>query len=244
MRDLTIIMAAWNNPVMCGIQTDYYASHVAKDIQERLQVIIVDDCSDLPPVVADPLPYRYSQYRILKHRRWDWLVCRNLGMKEAASEWRLMTDIDHIVPEDTLRYMMTCELDPKKAYRLTRKTLLSATDFTQLVDFKPHGDSWLMTGAAFDRVGRYFEDFSGLYGSSGEFTGRVEAKLGKAIQLPVPLWRVPRETVPDASTPREIDGKSTRKTPEDRVGMINARRKLATSKKPPMYLSVPWEKVR
>lgn len=243
MRDITLIFAHYNNPIMANIQMGYYSS-LPQDVRDKLHVILVDDCSEHPPIVPSNLGFAYSEYKILKHRRWDWLICRNLGQKEATTEWRLMTDIDHIVSEDALRYMQSQPLDPRKAYWLERKTLNSATDFTQLTEYKQHRDSWLMTGEAFDFVGRYWEDFSGAYGSSGHFTERVKRKMGEPITLPVHLWRVGRETVPDASTPKEIDGKPTRKTPDDRAAMITVRRKLANSGKPPMYLSLPWERVR
>lgn len=243
MRDLTLIFSYWNNPVMTNIQMDYYGALPA-DIRSHLRVILVDDCSDARPIVPANLPFDYREYRILQHRRWDWLICRNLGQAEASTEWRIMTDIDHIVPEETLRYVMNEELDAKRAYHFSRMTLTSPTDFTQVVPYKKHSDSWLMTGAAFEKVGGYEERYAGCYGSSGEFTGRVEAKLGKAVQLHVPLWRVGRETVPDASTPKEIDGVLTRKQPKDRAGMIEARRRVMKEGGPPKRLTLPWERVR
>lgn len=243
MRDLTLIFPYWNNAIMANIQMGHYSALPA-DIRNHLRVILVDDCSDARPIVPANLPFDYSEYRVLKHRRWDWLICRNLGMAEASTEWRIMTDIDHIVPEETLRYVMNDELDAKRAYRFSRMTLNSPTDFTQVTPYKAHPDSWMMTGAAFEKVGGYDERYSGNYGSSGEFTGRVEAKLGKAVQLHVPLWRVGRETVPDASTPKEIDGVPTRKQPKDRAGMIEARRRVAKEGGPPRRLTLPWERVR
>lgn len=243
MRDITLVYAFWNNPLQANIAMDYY-NGLPPDIRAHLHVILTDDCSERRPIVPANLGFDYREYRVLKHRRWDWLIARNLGMAEAQTEWRLMTDIDHIVPEDSLRYIMNDELDPKRAYHLSRMTLESATDFTKVVPYKKHSDSWLMTGEAFERVGGYDERYSGLYGSSGEFTWRVEQKLGKALQLHVPLWRVGRETVADASTPKEIDGVPTRKTPKDRAGMIEARRRVAKEGGPPRRLTLPWERVR
>lgn len=243
MRDITIIFPFWNNTSMATIQMGYYSALPA-DIRAHLHIVLVDDCSEQRPDVSADLPFDYREYRILKHRRWDWLICRNLGMAEAQTEWRIMTDIDHIVPEETLRYVMNEELDAKRAYRFSRMTLTSPTDFTQVTPYKLHPDSWMMTGAAFEKVGGYDERYAGNYGSSGEFTGRVEGKLGKAIQLHVPLWRVGRETVPDASTPKEIDGVQTRKQPRDRAGMIEARRRVTKEGGPPRRLTLPWERVR
>lgn len=243
MRDITLIFPVWNNPIMANIQMGYYSSLPA-EVRAHLHVILVDDCSERPPIVPAGLNFDYREYRVLKHRRWDWLICRNLGMAEAETEWRIMTDIDHIVPEETLRYVMEQPLDAHRPYWFTRKTLTSPTDFTALVDYKSHHDSWMMTGEAFEKVGGYDERYSGNYGSSGEFTNRVRATLGKPVELPVPLWRVGRETVPDASTPKEIDGVPTRKQPKDRAGMIEARRRIMKEGGPPRRLTLPWERVR
>lgn len=243
MRDITIIFPFWNNTSMATIQMGYYSALPA-DIRSHLHIILVDDCSVQRPDVPADLPFDYREYRILKHRRWDWLICRNLGQAEAQTEWRIMTDIDHIVPEETLRYVMNEALDVQRAHRFSRMTLTSPTDFTQVTPYKLHPDSWMMTKDAFEKVGGYDERYAGNYGSSGEFTGRVEAKLGKAVQLHVPLWRVGRETVPDASTPKEIDGVLTRKQPRDRAGMIEARRRVTKEGGPPRRLTLPWERVR
>lgn len=243
MRDITLITAYWNNQQMANIQAAHYAAMPA-DIRQHFHWILVDDCSDVRPTVPEKLPFLYSEYRVLKHRRWDWLICRNLGMHAANTEWRIMTDIDHLVPEETLRYVMTERLDARRAYRFTRKTLWDVNNYDSATDYKAHGDSWMMTGDAFDYVGGYDERYAGYYGSSGEFTGRTEAKLGKAIQLPVPLWRVGRETVADASTPKEIDGVPTRKQPKDKAGMIEARRRVMKEGGPPQRLTLPWERVR
>lgn len=238
---VTIVQAYWNNAGMASYQAKYMDG-LPRDIKGNLSWILVDDCSDIPPNVPE-LSFSYRQYRIKEHRRWDWLICRNLGMAESVTEWVIMTDIDHIVPEETLRDVINRPLDVNKAYRFERVTLQSKDDIKDVTPYKPHNDTWMMTREAFNRVGRYYENFSGYYGSSGEFTARVEKTLGKPERLPGVLIRVPREVIPDASTPRELKGEPTRKTPKDRAGMIEARRRVARGE-PIKYLSLPWERVR
>ena len=74
-------------------------------------------------------------------------------MSEATTEWALMTDIDHLLPEETLRSLLTRDLDPREVYRLAR------VDAPDLTPYKIHPNTWLMTRAMYDSIGGYDERF-------------------------------------------------------------------------------------
>jgi hypothetical protein len=122
------------------------------------------------------------------------LFCRNLGVDQARTEWVLLTDIDHVMPLDTLRPLLTMELDPRDVYRLSRQ------DAPLRTPYKPHPNTWMMTRKMFDRIGGYDERFSGYYGSDSEFRERVQANARAIVMLPQALIRYPREVIADAST--------------------------------------------
>lgn len=244
MRPLTLIMPYYENPGMLREQLRHLTS-MSEDVRAALHLIVVDDGSQYHParLVCERSVGGYlgsaSLYRIKVDVRWNWIACRNLAMHKAQTEWRLMTDIDHLVPEATLRDVMTSELNVKRAYKFRRQDLVYLDTFTTKPSPKPHPNTWLMTGDVFDRVGGYDERFSGCYGSDGEFRDRVQAVTR---QKPVPVFgspvvRVPRELVPDASTTAY-----TRKDPaldRGRVKLIRARRGAAA----PLRLTFPWERV-
>ena len=48
---------------------------------------------------------------------WNQDACRNIGMKNVKTEWALMTDMDHIVPEETWRTVLLGEWDRERVYR-------------------------------------------------------------------------------------------------------------------------------
>lgn len=241
MRPLTLIMPYYENPGMLAIQRAHIA-RMAEDVQRRLSLIVVDDGSPTRPAKDTwhfVWCYEASLYRIKVDVRWNWIACRNLAMAKAQTEWRLMTDIDHLVPEATLRAVMESELNVKHAYKFRRADLVSLDTFATKHNPKPHPNTWLMTGETFDRVGGYDERFSGCYGTDGEFRDRVQA-VTKQKPVPVfgsPVIRVPRELVADASTTAY-----TRKDPtldRGRVKLIRARRGAAA----PLRLTFPWERV-
>jgi hypothetical protein len=176
---------------------------------------VVDDCSpeDLAPtpasVTVDGLA-SFRIYRLLEKKRWNWPACRNLGALLTTTDWMLLTDIDHVLPEDTLRRLLCGKLHESQAYRFARVTATTTWPYRVSAQpaYKPHNDTWLLTRQmfyfddGFTFVGGYDERLSGCYGSSGEFRDRVLAASVKRepVYLPEVMVRYPREVIADAST--------------------------------------------
>ena len=235
-RDLTLILPYYENAQMFREQQRVWLAY-PNDLKEHLHVIVVDDGSPTAParweVLAGLGLASVRLYRIGVDVRWNWLACRNLGAAEAYTDWMLMTDMDHVVPSDTLRAILTSKLRPNRAYRFQR---VSAPD---LAPYKPHPNSWLFTRHVFlDEIGGYDERFSGYYGTDGEFRSRVEAATGEVLEFSAPLIRYPREVIPDASTTQY-----GRKEPQD---IENVRRIREERDRIPNWypkrLSFPWER--
>lgn len=229
MREITLIMAYYENHTMLQRHLHHWRGYVRKMLK-NLHVIVVDDGSPKAPARLDSEPpCDLHLYRMLVDVRWNQDACRNLGAHHAQTEWLLFTDMDHMVPTETMEYVMTQKLDPTVAYRFAR---VSAPD---MQPYKPHPNSWLMTKEMYDRVGGYDERLAGWYGTDGDFLDRVQAQA-PIIQLDCPLIRVPREVTPDASTTS-----LTRKSPEDFRAIQTLRR--ANKGTPTLRLSFPWERV-
>lgn len=235
MRALTLVLPYYDNPGMLRVQQAAWVDYAPTD-RASLHVIIVDDASPRWPAQAVGTPAAalasYRLYRIGVDVRWNWLACRNLGVTEASTDWVLLTDIDHVVPADTLHWVLHAPLDPETVYRFSRVT---APDDTP---YKPHPNSWLLTRALFDRIGGYDERFSGYYGTDSEFRARATHTARAVHLLPHVLVRYPREVVPDASTTTY-----GRKEPQDR--MVRHIRK-ARDREPgwrPLRGTFPWTRV-
>lgn len=237
-RAFTLIFPYYENPAMLTRQLDHLAKLPA-DVRAHLSLVVVDDGSpDHPLDVHDldcmeALVADAQLFRITVDVRWNWIACRNLAVRHAHTDWVLMTDIDHLVPEATCRRIQEVKLDTRSIYRFSR---VDAPEFTP---YKPHPNSWLMTRKMFDKVGGYDERFSGYYGTDGMFRDRCQATAREVVMLPEALVRVPREVVPDASTTRY-----GRKEPQDREGVQRIRAEIAASGEPqPKRGLFPWVRV-
>ncbi len=180
-----------------------------QELRAQLHVVVVDDCS--------PKGYRLSHksvtvdglaslriFRLTKKERWNWLACRNLGAKVATTDWMLLTDIDHVMPAETLDRLVNGPLDERRVYRFARVDAPRQWPYqvSECSPYKIHNDTWLLTRQMFfsDAVGGYDERLSGCYGTSGEFRDRLMAAASACVVLTSPMIRYPREIIPDAST--------------------------------------------
>lgn len=241
MRAWTLIFPYYENPAMLLMQLEHLAKFPAED-RAKLELIVVDDGSPTRPAihvfdaardagVLEGLAFRL--YRIKVDVRWNWIACRNLAMAEASTSWRLMTDIDHLVPLETARRIAKGKLKDSKIYRFSR------VDWPALTPYKPHPNSWLMTGEMFNKTGGYDERFSGFYGTDGMFRDRCAAAAKRVELLDEALIRVERASVPDASTTTY-----GRKEEQDRKGVQRIRAEIiASGELTPARGTFPWERL-
>lgn len=207
-RELTIVMPHFQNRGMLAEHQKVWASFPAIH-RAHLHVIVVDDCSPdgLAPTVGDVTCDTLASlqiHRLLEKKRWNWPACRNLGAKLAATDWILFTDMDHVVPLETVKVILGLKLNPENAYKFKRVTATKTWPYElrECDPYKSHNDTWLITRELFfsDAVGGYDERLSGCYGTSGEFSDRVVAATKAVVTLPEPVIRYPREIIADAST--------------------------------------------
>ncbi len=205
-RAFTLIFPYYENPVMLKEQLQHLAGLPA-DVLEHLRVIVVDDGSPKFPLdayvwaPAAHAGFALQVFRITVDVRWNWIAARNLAVSKAKTDWVLMTDIDHKVPEETMRRIIERKLSDRKVYRFSR------VDAPDLTPYKPHPNSWLMTSAMFDKIGGYDERFSGFYGTDGLYRRRL---LSTAPVKVLTDHLVRYEYVADSSTSRY-----GRKEPQD-----------------------------
>lgn len=231
MRDVTLCMAYYLNPGMLAVQYEHLAAMPA-DLKAHLSLIVVDDGSPSDPASppASDLGFPLAIFRMREDIRWNQDACRNLAVAQAATDWVLLTDIDHMLPEATLRQVVTGKLDGRRAYRFSR---ISAPD---MAPYKPHPNSWLMTRAVYGRAGGYDEGLAGFYGTDGDFRDRVR-EAAEIELLKEPLIRVPREVIADASTTTY-----ERKTEADGAGLRAAKQARGPGWTP-LHDRFAWDRV-
>lgn len=196
-RSITLVLPYYDNPTMLAKQHATWAAF-PPEMRTRLHVIVVDDASPRwpaePHMVATEGVASFALYRTAKDVRWNWIFCRNLGMAKAPTDWVLLTDIDHLLPVETLARLLDGECRSDVAYRFSR------VDAPDLTPYKPHPNTWFLHRALFDQVGGYDERFSGYYGTDGDFRRRMQDTAAAVVLLPEVMIRVPREVIADAST--------------------------------------------
>lgn len=206
------------------------------DLLGRLAVVVVDDGSPNGEAQGEPIGCPLTIFRIGVDVRWNQDAARNIAVAESDTPWLLLTDIDHLVPEGTWRRLMTEKLQKKYCYKFSRTTLEPIGVETP---YKEHPNSWVMSRGLWDAVGGYDERFAGFYGTDADFRDRVLAVAHRIVQLPEHIIRVPRETLPDASTTTYA-----RKSPEDGPNLRRIKgERNALGDWRPLTLTFPYTKI-
>jgi len=193
---LTLVFAYYENPGMLEFQWEQMAQY-PEEIRSAIEVIVVDDASPTHPAYSVPRPKELpaaSIFRIDHDVRWNQDAARNIGAHEAQGQWLLLTDIDHVVPPESLRTLISLPRDEKNFYSLGR------TKFFGSHPQKPHPNSYLMTKSLYWSIGGHDEDYAGIYGKDFLFRKRA-MKKAQEVHLPdVVLARVGSTAVKDAGT--------------------------------------------
>lgn len=224
-KHVTLIYPFYSNHQFFAQQIDGWHAWPA-DLRQHVSAIIVDDGSPVPASLPTGLPFHMQLFRIEVDVRWNWLAARNIGFHHAPEGWCLVTDIDHVIPEQTLSSVVFGSHDSSVIYGFSR----SEHDGRELA---PHPNSWLLTRTMFWSVGGYDERLSGHYGTDGSWRRRCAETAPMAI-LADRLIRY--EHVGDSSTTSY-----KRKQPQD----ARVRQLLASFPKGsrPKTLSFPYHQV-
>jgi hypothetical protein len=198
-----------------------------------ISYIVVDDGSPKNPAsdvvfrAGASRPDKIKLFRINQDIRWNWLAARNIGFHHAETEWCLVTDMDHIVPRETLINRIYGKHDPNVVYGFSRKEHTGE-------EIAPHPNSWFLTKKKFWEIGGYDESFSGYYGTDGEWRRRIRQHAPIHILTD---YMIRYEYQQDSSTTTY-----KRKQPQDAmVGKIIRARKPGWK---PKTLSFPYEEVQ
>lgn len=232
-KRVTLVLPYYENPEFFERQYDHLGS-LAWSLPEQWSVIVVDDGSPKNPLKR-PVPVSGRVYlpestlrifRIEHDVRWNWLAARNIGAHHASNGWLLMTDMDHVVPEATLRSLVYGQHDPSLVYFFNR-----AEHTGEVIG--PHSASFFLTREMFWKIGGYDEALSGHYGTDGVWRAEI-AKTAPMRLLTDYLVRY--EYVGDSSTTTY-----KRKQPQDAAvsRLVKARGKDWK----PKTLSFPYHEV-
>lgn len=263
---LSLVMPYYRNPRMLARQYLTWALEWPDALKRQVEIIIVDDGSPDDEAAAGVerlyevesvagwrrwaiLP-RLSIYRVTEDRPWHQHAARNLGAHVAAAPWLLMTDMDHVVPADTLAGLLAaledciftfCRRDAPagEPWRSNHWTTMART-VNDAGDLKPHVNSFALPRSLYWKIGGYDEEYCGIYGTDGKFRKRLFGAGVPTVQLPLPLIRVSRDVIPDASTRDAKRKEESRNHLKKAVEAAKLKRGEAHVIK---TLQFPWERV-
>lgn len=226
-KRVTIVMPFYQNHLFLCDQIAGWSQWHSEDLHNFVTAIIVDDGSPTPLTLDRPTLFPVRVFRIDVDIRWNWLAARNIGAHHAADGWLVLTDMDHVIPEDTIRAIVFGQHDPAVVYAFSRREHTGEP-------IAPHSASFLMTRAMFWKIGGYDEALSGHYGTDGTYRRQVAATAPMHV-LTDELVRY--EYFADSSTTRY-----QRKQPEDAAvkAIVAARGKHWR----PKVLSFPYREVQ
>ena len=161
---LTIAMPYYNAPEMLLKQLEYWYQYPTW-VTESVSVIIVDDGSLEYPAQSvfdkHSLPaFPLSLYRIEEDIPWNHGGARNLAFTQMQEGWALLTDLDHVLPLESVCSLLTKHLRTQNVYIPSRYRINGILDWEEI---EPHSDSFILTKEMFWQVGGFDEDFSGYW---------------------------------------------------------------------------------
>lgn len=225
-KPVTIVLPFYQAHAFLNTQIATWCQY-PEAIRQHVTAIIVDDGSPIPAPVIRVQPFPIRQFRIEVDVPWNWLAARNIGAHYAHDGWLLLTDMDHVVPADTIDALVMGKHDPNVVYTFSRR------EHTGLA-IHPHSASFFMTRKLFWTIGGYDERLSGVYGTDGTYRKRAMAYAPFKL-LPDELIRY--EYVADSSVTTY-----ERKTPAMRE-QRRQRFAIVPQGAPPKVLSFPHREV-
>lgn len=201
MYEVTLVMPYYDNARMLQEHVANW-NRYSDDVRSRVRVIVVDDGSR-EIAAADLLRdedvvrrMNVQVYRVQKDIPWNQDGARNLGMTHCSTDWALMTDMDHVLLPEQAEALL--KFHPSiGCYYLPRRHV---TDGTEI---HPHPNTFLFNRCDFWDMGGYDEDFSGFYGSDGNFRKCAKGSgLRETETAAFGLVVYRREEISDANTRR------------------------------------------
>lgn len=131
-------------------------SKYSQKLLDRIHFILVDDCSPVRIEIPEITNMNISLLRITSDIKWNQGGARNLGVNYSKTSKLLLTDIDHLFPERTLRFLVNRNYNYSDLFRFRR--------FSGLKKIASGCNIFYLNKQLFEEVNGYDELFCGYYG--------------------------------------------------------------------------------
>ena len=145
------------------------------ELLDIMEFVIIDDGSPLKYEIPD-FNLNLRWIKINEDIKWNQSGARNLGVLSAKSDKLIITDLDHIFYEDTLKFMATYNFKEKEIYK-SRRTHIHRNGFVA-GNYPGAGNIYAMSRGDFLKYFGYDEEFAGNYGYEDNFCAEYFDALG------------------------------------------------------------------
>lgn len=145
------------------------------ELLDIMEFVIIDDGSPLKYEIPD-FNLNLRWIKINEDIKWNQSGARNLGVLSAKSDKLIITDLDHIFYEDTLKFMANHAFKEHEIYKF-RRTHIHRNNFIS-GNYPSHGNVFAMSRGDFLKYFGYDEEFAGNYGYEDNFCAEYFDALG------------------------------------------------------------------
>ena len=230
MKRISLITHHYNSHDKAQHLLDHLAG-MDKAVTDHIEVIIVDDCSDTRQSL-DSHGLDLKHLRVVDDIPWNQAGARNLGAVTANGEWLLYFDMDQLISDTGLKYVVNyCPaLDRKLMYFFQVENFIDSNINEQMA---VHPNTFMVNAVKFRMDAMYDEDFAGNYGYEDIYLPYLWEKNGgmRAMIGEVPFFT--DQGFKTTSLSRDLEHNK-----------LVSRRKFAEGlKRPKSFVRFEWEKV-
>jgi hypothetical protein len=161
INELTLAIPYYNASNLIPIQLECWNSY-SVEVKQKLKIVLVDDCSNNEHKLVNVFPketdLNIEIYEVMDDLPWNDGGASNLSVFVAQTEWVIRTDMDYIVPNSTMEYILNNTFDSKMYYTMEAKY------YHNKQSIEIHPSTLLITKKLFFDAGAYDEDFTGNHG--------------------------------------------------------------------------------
>jgi len=155
-------------------------------VRNQLEIIVVDDgsqnslASNILSGVGG-MEFNLKVFRFQKDIPWNHGSARNLAVAHCAEdrEWIILTDIDHVIPQQSMHRLITMKLDPSKTYCPQRMKAVGTSNIQHI----RHTDTFIIHREVFNAIGGFDERFAGYWNGVSYPFRKVVREMTKVVDL-------------------------------------------------------------